>query len=86
MGRLIHYCECGSEIFDEMTECRSCSRSRAAAGSVRKSFEDWFEADSMPLEHSNWFRRNEDGDYALDFVDYAWEVWKAAIKSQNAKD
>lgn len=24
MGRLIHYCECGREIFDEQTECGMC--------------------------------------------------------------
>lgn len=25
MSRLIHYCRCGEEIFDQMTSCRRCS-------------------------------------------------------------
>ena len=32
MGRDIHFCKCGLEIFDEMETCSDCSRSRAAAG------------------------------------------------------
>lgn len=46
----------------------------------RKAFEDWFEADSFPLEHSNWFKLDEDGDYELSYVDESWHSWKAAVE------
>lgn len=45
----------------------------------RKAFEDWFEADAMPFEHSNWFAKDEDGNYKITNVDNSWEVWKAAV-------
>lgn len=41
----------------------------------RKEFEKWYEADAMPLEHPNWFRKDSDGDYEFDFVNHAWHGW-----------
>jgi hypothetical protein len=43
----------------------------------RKAFEEWFEADAMPLE-SDWFRKDADGDYAQTHVDQSWSAWQAA--------
>jgi hypothetical protein len=45
----------------------------------RKHFEEWFEADSMPLE-SNWFKRDKDFPerYEYNRTQWAWEGWKAA--------
>lgn len=45
---------------------------------MREAFEEWFEADLMPLEHSNWFKRDPDGDYTLTVVSREWSVWQAA--------
>jgi|TARA_R110000796_G_scaffold48911_1_gene117065 hypothetical protein len=44
----------------------------------RKAFQQWYEDDSLPLEHSNWFRRDEDMDYIINHVDAAWRGWHAA--------
>ena len=44
---------------------------------MREEFEAWFEADSMPLE-SNWFKKDDDGDYCLTSTDFAWSAWKAS--------
>jgi len=33
---------------------------------TREAFEDWYEVDCYPCEHSNWFRRDSDGDYEFD--------------------
>lgn len=54
----------------------------------RRAFEEWFEADAMPLEHSNWFAKNEDGDYKISHVDSSWEAWKAGVDwaLKNNKD
>lgn len=46
----------------------------------RAAFEAWYEADAL-MEHSNWFRRDEDGDYLLDTVQSDWRVWQAARAS-----
>ena len=43
----------------------------------RKAFQSWFEADAMPLEHSNWFRMTSDGHYEFDYVERAWKGWIA---------
>ncbi len=43
----------------------------------QRAFENWYEADAMPLEHSNWFRCDNDGDYELDYVHWAWRGWLA---------
>ena len=45
----------------------------------RAAFEEWFEANIMPLEHSNWFERDADGFYRIDGVDSAWDGWQAAL-------
>jgi len=44
----------------------------------RQAFEAWYEVDCYPCEHSNWFRRDSDGDYEFDEVQYAWRTWQAA--------
>lgn len=44
----------------------------------RQAFEEWYEVDCYPCEHSNWFRRDSDGDYEFDEVQYAWRTWQAA--------
>jgi len=51
----------------------------------RKAFEEWFEADAYPLEHSNWFRRDPDhpDEYFSSPVQNAWEAWEAAIRYQT---
>lgn len=50
---------------------------------LRKDFEEWFEADAMPLEHSNWFGKDEDGDYLIDYINNYWQGWKAAYNKYN---
>lgn len=40
-----------------------------------KAFEEWYTADAMPLEHSNWFWRNVEGDYECNHVRAAWTGW-----------
>ena len=45
---------------------------------TREAFEDWYEVDCYPCEHSNWFRLDSDGDYEFDEVQYAWRTWQAA--------
>jgi hypothetical protein len=52
---------------------------------VRDAFEAWFEADALPLEHSNWFRLDTDGDYQLDYVGWCWKGWQAATASHAAE-
>jgi hypothetical protein len=44
----------------------------------RRRFEEWFEADAMPLE-SDWFRRDPDApdEYASPSVQCAWRGWAA---------
>ena len=44
---------------------------------MREEFEKWFEDDSFPLE-ANWFKKDDDGDYALSSTDFAWRGWKAS--------
>ncbi len=50
----------------------------------RKAFEAWFEADAMPLEHSNWFRRDAGGLYEIASVEHSWCGWKAASRLGRA--
>ena len=45
---------------------------------TREAFEDWYEVDCYPCEHSNWFRLDSDGDYEFDEVQSAWRTWQAA--------
>ena len=45
---------------------------------TREAFEEWYEVDCYPCEHSNWFRLDSDGDYEFDEVQYAWRTWQAA--------
>jgi hypothetical protein len=52
----------------------------------RKAFEEWFEADAMPLEHSNWFRRDEDGEYEIYSVAHAWDGWKARAGLRSLRE
>lgn len=51
----------------------------------RKAFEAWFDADATAYgcEHSNWFRKDEDGDYEIDHVGWAWNGWKACAERQQ---
>lgn len=42
----------------------------------RETFEKWYEGSAL-LEHSNWFRRDADGDYEIDHVDTSWSAWQA---------
>lgn len=51
---------------------------------TREAFEDWYEVDCYPCEHSNWFRLDSDGDYALDEVQSAWRTWQAATAAALA--
>lgn len=46
----------------------------------RRKFERWYEADAYPLEHSNWFAVDGDGDYRIDHVAWAWKGWEARAK------
>ena len=45
---------------------------------TREAFEEWYEVDCYPCEHSNWFRLDSDGDYEFDEVQSAWRTWQAA--------
>lgn len=46
----------------------------------RKAFESWYEVDALPLEHSNWFKVDSDGDYEFDFVADSWSGWKGCAE------
>ena len=48
---------------------------------TREAFEEWYEVDCYPCEHSNWFRLDSDGDYEFDEVQYAWRTWQAVTAS-----
>ena len=48
----------------------------------REAFEEWYEVDCYPCEHSNWFRLDSDGDYEFDEVQYAWRTWQAATDAE----
>jgi hypothetical protein len=50
----------------------------------RKQFEAWYEANAMPLE-SNWFYREKDGGYKLNFVENTWEGWQASRQSSQSE-
>lgn len=52
----------------------------------REAFEARYEAHALPLE-SDWFRRNKDFPdmYALDFVEHAWDGWKAALAWRDSQ-
>jgi len=56
-------------------------------GDLMKSFERWFEADAMPLEHSNWFERDKDEPklYEIPSVQKAWAGFEAGHK-QGLRD
>lgn len=45
----------------------------------RAAFQAWYEADALGCgsEHSNWFRRDSDGDYEIDHVAHCWTGWQA---------
>ncbi len=47
----------------------------------RQAFEEWYEVDCYPCEHSNWFRLDSDGDYEFDEVQYAWRTWQAVTNA-----
>lgn len=62
--------------------CNSCLAYRLEAvinSDVRKRFEEWYEADAMPLE-SDWFAKGEDGNYIHDDTYCTWEIWQAAVR------
>lgn len=45
----------------------------------RPMFEEWYEAEAMPLE-ADWFKREADGDwYALDYVQWKWMGFKGCL-------
>lgn len=52
---------------------------------MRKSFEDWYEASRMPCE-SDWFKRDPDepDEYFHTSTISAWDGWKAAVKHERA--
>ena len=54
---------------------------RGQAMTTREAFEDWYEVDCYPCEHSNWFRLDSDGDYEFDEVQYAWRTWQAVTNA-----
>lgn len=88
----MRYCEqCGKARDDGGTyyNVESFCDCASSPCSGRRGFEEWFELHSLH-EHSNWFRRDEDGDYAISFVDAQWEswqaAWQAAISWQNTPD
>jgi len=62
------------DIDNERSEAGDCHATTCS----RIAFEEWFENDAFPLEHSNWFLRDEDGDYKLSSVLNAWEAWEAS--------
>lgn len=45
----------------------------------RAAFEEWYEADAMPCEHSNWFKRDPmfPEMYDMSQVEQAWSAWIA---------
>lgn len=59
------------------------------ADKEREAFEAWYEGDALACgcEHSNWFRRDADGDYEIDHVEWTWRGWKyASLSSSGAGD
>lgn len=59
------------------------------AKTERKLFEEWYEADAMPLE-TYWFERMNDGEYKLLCVEHAWHGWlgraRLAFDQQTAQE
>ena len=49
----------------------------------RARFEEWAEAEMMPLEHSNWFKRNEHGEYVIDGFNREWAAWLACARANG---
>jgi len=49
----------------------------------RTAFQDWYETDAMPLEHSNWFAVDGDGSYEIDDVATAWRAWLARAELEK---
>lgn len=72
--------ECHYPTEDPPAKPESEGGRSASPCSSRLAFENWFEADSMPFEHSNWFGLDEDEDYQIDAVDRSWDAWEAATK------
>lgn len=56
-----------------------------SCSALRRAFQTWYESDALPLEHSNWFRRDEDGYYRIHDVEAAWSGWKACAEALLAK-
>lgn len=54
------------------------------ADSERKAFEEWFEADCMPLE-ADWFTRdlNDASEYRHEATAHAWRGWAARAGVQQ---
>jgi hypothetical protein len=49
----------------------------------RAAFQEWFEMESYPFEHSNWFKRDEFGDYEIPSIDESWDGWQAGVAWNN---
>jgi len=77
---LIEPCpECGREPLDvdgDQIVNRRATDVGTEPTDERAEFEEWYEADAMPLE-ADWFKRDEDGDYVLDHVQHYWLGWQA---------
>ena len=58
----------------------------SGAEGKREAFENWFEADAMPLE-SNWFARDKafPEEYAYGPAQRAWESWQA-FRAETVKE
>jgi len=49
----------------------------------REAFEQWYEADCLPAE-SDWFKRDDDGDYWHATTSAAWAAWQARAALSSA--
>jgi hypothetical protein len=66
-----------------ITVMNSCAQKYIDFEKIRSDFEEWYECDALPLEHSNWFRRNEEGEYDMLDVYSSWHAWKACYGNYN---
>lgn len=76
-----HY-PCKPDIFAKTYEPADTQPSKPL--DEREAFEAWFEADVMPSE-SDWFKRNEDGEYDYSPTQCAWRGWQARAQQEGSK-
>ena len=72
-------------LSDEWHNTPAPEAALVSAEGEREAFENWYEANAMPLE-SDWFRRDfvDPEIYALDFVERSWDGWQGGYVAGRA--